>query len=318
MPAHLLRRSLGSLLLSRFAVVHEIGRSQQLIHVEQHHQSSIHLPEPGDTVQSAILKHSRRSFDGVGGNFQHLGRRVDNQAGQPSGMLDHQDAVVLFDGRSFVPEPLAQIHNGDNLAAQVDHAFEVIRRIRHSGNFRNAHDFVQGSDGYAVGLAAYLKAHNMEFAAHVSGSSAGPHCAPAVARRALRPDSDDACGRAESRPKRSMNSSRLRDIFDICSDEAASSVELEVDSCTSSRIRSMALTTACAPDACSSTAELISCVISFRRVVARAICEEPCDCSLVAAPISWANLYTSVTTFEILRNAVFSSSPCPSPSFTIA
>ena len=79
-----------------------------------------------------------------------------------------------------------------------------------------------------------------------------------------------------ARAKRSMKSSRLRDIFDICSEEAASSVELDVDCCTSSRIRSMALTTAWAPDACSSTAELISWVISLRRVVARAICEEPC------------------------------------------
>ena len=85
-----------------------------------------------------------------------------------------------------------------------------------------------------------------------------------------------------------MACSRLRDIFDICSEEAASSVEPEVERCTSSRMRSMAFTTACAPEACSSTAELISWVISFSRVVARAICDEQWDCSLVAAPISCA------------------------------
>src|SRR5713226_1310901 len=62
------------------------------------------------------------------------------------------------------------------------------------------------------------------------------------------------------------------------------------DCCTSSRILSIARTTACAPEACSSTAELISCVISVRRLVALAICVEPTDCSLVAAPISWENL----------------------------
>ena len=45
-----------------------------------------------------------------------------------------------------------------------------------------------------------------------------------------------------------------------------------------------------APDACSSTAELISCVISVSRLVAFAICEEPTDCSFVAAPISCENL----------------------------
>ena len=87
-----------------------------------------------------------------------------------------------------------------------------------------------------------------------------------------------------------MDDNRPRDIFDICSADAASSVEPEVEFCTSSRMRSIAFTTACAPEACSSTAELISWVISFSRVVARAICEEPCDCSLVAAPISCANL----------------------------
>ena len=87
-----------------------------------------------------------------------------------------------------------------------------------------------------------------------------------------------------------MDSRSPRDIFDICSAEAASSVEPEVDCCVSSRMRSMAFTTACAPEACSSTAELISCVISFSLVVARAIWDEPCDCSLVAAPISCANL----------------------------
>ena len=71
---------------------------------------------------------------------------------------------------------------------------------------------------------------------------------------------------------------------------AASSVELEVDCCTSSRIFSIARTTACEPEACSSTDELISCVISVSRLVAFAICDEPLDCSVVAAPISCENL----------------------------
>ena len=72
-----------------------------------------------------------------------------------------------------------------------------------------------------------------------------------------------------------MASSSRADILDICSAEAASSVDPEVDAAPCSRICSIARTTACAPEACSSTAELISCVISFNRVVARAICEEP-------------------------------------------
>src|SRR5262249_36115181 len=93
-----------------------------------------------------------------------------------------------------------------------------------------------------------------------------------------------------SSTKRSMVSSRLRDIFDICSAEAASSVDPTVVWAISWRIFPMARTTAWAPAACSSTEELISCVISLSRVVALAICVDPCDCSLVAAPISCANL----------------------------
>ena len=46
-----------------------------------------------------------------------------------------------------------------------------------------------------------------------------------------------------------MESSNSRDIFDICSAEAANSVDPEVDCWISSRIRSIAFTTACAPRA---------------------------------------------------------------------
>src|SRR5438874_5132188 len=104
---------------------------------------------------------------------------------------------------------------------------------------------MQGSDRHAIGLAAHLKTYDMEFAAHWD-EAPGPYCAPAAARRTLRPaDSEVACAREFSASaKRSMKSSRLRDILDICSDDAANSVELEVDCCTSSRMRSMALTTA--------------------------------------------------------------------------
>src|SRR5260221_15483 len=95
-----------------------------------------------------------------------------------------------------------------------------------------------------------------------------------------------------SRTNRSIASSMERDIFDICSAEAASSVEPEDERCTSSRIFSIALTTACAPEACSSTEELISCVISLSRVVALAICDDPWDCSLVAKATTRLNEIT--------------------------
>src|SRR5579864_6620872 len=81
-------------------------------------------------------------------------------------MLDHQDPVVLLDRRLLLSEALAQVHDGNDLAAQVDHAFQIIGRVRHSGNLGHPHNFVQGRDGHAVSLAAHLKTYDMEFAAH--------------------------------------------------------------------------------------------------------------------------------------------------------
>src|SRR6202040_1499672 len=174
-------------------------------------------------------------------------------------------------------------------------------------------NFAHGSYPHAVGLRADAKpdnlnvffhssprAHVREYSAY-SGSSSCRCCgAPRFSR--CEPYLPRA-GAARTKTKRAMLSSKLRDSFSICSAAADSSVELDADCCTSSRILSMARTTACAPEACSSTAELISWVISVRRLVAFAICEEPTDCSFVAAPISCENLYTSVTTFSILCNA---------------
>src|SRR5262249_38462439 len=166
------------------------------------------------------------------------------------------------------------------------YAFHVIGSVRDRGDLRHAHDLMQRRDGNAVGLAPDLEADNMQFPANCSPRTHAR--APAAARAVRRPSL--WVDESSSIPNRFMESNNPRDILDICSADAASSVEPEVVCCTNSRMRSMALTTACAPDACSSTAELISCVISFSRVVARAICEEPCDCSFVAAPISCANL----------------------------
>src|SRR6266403_1745675 len=225
-------------------------------------------------------------------------------------MFDYQNPAPALKRSGCFSEALTQVQHGNDLAAQVDDALHVGRSIRHRGDLRHPHDFVQGGDGNAIRLAANLKAYDLCLMDHD-----GVYRPPTAAwRAAFRGASAPSPGRSE---KVSMEPSRSPDIFDICSAEAASSVEPEVELCTSSRLRSIAFTTACAPDACSSTAELISCVISVRRLVAFAICEEPTDCSFVAAPISCENLYTSVTTLEILCSAAPRSFPRLSPSSTI-
>src|SRR5260370_33209918 len=82
-------------------------------------------------------------------------------------MLDHQNAVLLAQRGLLFSETLAQIHDGNNLAAQIDHTLEIVRRVRHGGDLGYPHDLVQGSDGHAVGLAAHLETNDMEFTAHI-------------------------------------------------------------------------------------------------------------------------------------------------------
>src|SRR6202035_6093953 len=82
-------------------------------------------------------------------------------------MLNYENAI-LFAQRGFLfSETLAQIQDGNNLAAQIDHALQIVGRIGHGSNLRYPYDFVQGSDGNSVGLTAHLEAHDMKFTAHM-------------------------------------------------------------------------------------------------------------------------------------------------------
>src|SRR2546421_11011409 len=81
-------------------------------------------------------------------------------------MFNDKNAILLLECRMLFAETLAQVHHRNDLAAQVDHALEIVRSVGHSGNLRHADDLVQGSDGHAIGLASHPKAHDMEFTAH--------------------------------------------------------------------------------------------------------------------------------------------------------
>src|SRR5215467_9721214 len=158
-------------LFRRFILRLQTCRSQQLVHVKQDDQTSRNFPQARNAVQPAFLKNRRWSFDGVSWNLQNLGSGIDNEARQTPGVLDYQDAVVPLDRGLFLSETLAQVHDGDDFAAQVDDAFEVVGGVGHGGDLRHPHDFVQRGDGHAISFASHLKTHDMEFAAHDSGSS---------------------------------------------------------------------------------------------------------------------------------------------------
>jgi hypothetical protein len=115
----------------------------------------------GHAVQAAIMKRGRRRLDIGRRNFQHFGGRVHDQAGKPSVVLNHQNPVSLAHADFLFAEPFAQVDHRDNLAAQVDYAFHVVRRVGNCGDFRHTNNLVQRSDGNAIGLASHLKADNV-------------------------------------------------------------------------------------------------------------------------------------------------------------
>src|SRR5207245_11086029 len=113
-------------------------------------------------------KHCGRRFHVFSRNLEYFGGRIYDQASEPARVLDHQNAVLFLQAYLFFPEALAQVHDRDDLAPQVDHALEIVGRVRDSGDLRDSHDLMQRSDGHAIGLASHLEAHDMEFATHGS------------------------------------------------------------------------------------------------------------------------------------------------------
>ncbi len=166
MPPRPAPRLCRRLLFARLTFDLQAAWSQQFAHVEQHDQASCDLAQSRHAVQAAFLKHCRRSFHGVGWNLQDFGSRIDDQPGQPAGVLDHQNAILFPQRGLLFSETLAQVHDRNDLAAQVDHALQIVGRVGHGSDLGHPHDFVQGSDGHAIGLASHLKAHDMEFTAH--------------------------------------------------------------------------------------------------------------------------------------------------------
>src|SRR5216684_6813751 len=82
-------------------------------------------------------------------------------------MLDHQNPVLFLQRGLFVAKALAEVHHRDNLSSQVNYALQIVGRVGDRSDLRHSHDFVQRSDGYAVGLAPYLETDDMEFAVHI-------------------------------------------------------------------------------------------------------------------------------------------------------
>src|SRR5229473_7046134 len=81
-------------------------------------------------------------------------------------MLYHQNPVLFLQRGVLIAKAFAQVHDRDNLSPQVNYALQIVGRVGDSGDLRHSHDFVQRSDGHAIGLAPYLETDDMEFAIH--------------------------------------------------------------------------------------------------------------------------------------------------------
>ena len=81
-------------------------------------------------------------------------------------MFDYQDSIAFVGGDGNFAESLPQIEDRDNLASQIDDAFDVVWSIGHSGDFGHAHNLAQCGDGHAVSFPAHLEADYVQFAIH--------------------------------------------------------------------------------------------------------------------------------------------------------
>src|SRR5690348_8735774 len=159
----------------RFQTVLRFGRGQQPREVNENDQPSLQLADPGQAVQAAFLYQSRRGFNLGARNLEHLRGGIHHQAEQLAIDLGNQNAVPVTGLSGGFAEALAQVNDGNDFAAQVNNAFQVVGRIGHGGNFRHADDFVHGGDGHAVGLAAHPETDNLQVLFHTtpSGSRSG-------------------------------------------------------------------------------------------------------------------------------------------------
>jgi hypothetical protein len=212
--------------------------------------------------------------------------------------LHHQDSVFLVGNDFDLAKPFAQIHHRDDFPAEINYPFNRLLGVRHGGDFRDTDDFANRADAHPERFLADAKTHDLKFFFHqrVSGTSGANEFRifniARVSARVRRPEEKSrlafACTAAIENEAIHAVQQVARKLQHLLR-AADSSVELDADCCTSSRILSIA-----APRPArrrpASRRRVDFLVISVSRPVALAICDEPTDCSLVAAPISCENL----------------------------
>src|ERR1700687_471023 len=144
---------------------------QEFGDVQQNNETSLQFADPGDVTGLAFGKDTARGFDLGGRNLQHFGSRVHDKADQLVVQLHDENAVLLIGMNLGLAESFAEVHDGNDFAAQIDHALDQIGSTGNRGNLRNADNLAHGGDANAVRFIADAKADDLKIFFHreVSG-----------------------------------------------------------------------------------------------------------------------------------------------------
>src|SRR6185312_7246166 len=135
---------------------------QKLRNVQQNDQAALELSDAGHIVRFALSEDAAWRFDFGRRNFQNFGCGVDDQTDEFVFEFHNKNAV-LFVGLNFdLTEAFAQIHHGDDLAAQVDHALDRIGGARNRSDLGDANDFAHRSDADAKRLVPDAKPDDLK------------------------------------------------------------------------------------------------------------------------------------------------------------
>src|SRR5713101_98159 len=144
---------------------------QEFGNVEQNNETSLQFADASDVTRFAFRKDTARGFDLGRRNLEDFRSRVDDEADQFVVEFDDENAVP-FVGLNFgLTEAFAEVHDRNDLPAQIDDAFDQVRRAGDGSNLRNADNLAHGSDANAVRFIADAKADDLKIFFHreVSG-----------------------------------------------------------------------------------------------------------------------------------------------------
>src|SRR5947209_4800028 len=159
--ARLLRSRAWSLRFVKIFQPPQLAFLQNSGQVNQDDEPVAHLADSGYIVQFAIFENIWRKIDGRFRDLQHFRSGIYDQPNHLGFNLDHQDSVLLSSRNRLFAKTLAQIDHRDDLAAQINHAFHILRRFRHGGYVRHAHNLMHMRDANPKGLAPDSEADDL-------------------------------------------------------------------------------------------------------------------------------------------------------------